>query len=258
MPTPVSNSLRHTHEGGVLVGARRRGRAIRIDVWDTGVGIAQEHQERVFEEFFQVDPQRTQGMSRGMGLGLSTVQRLAALLNTRVELRSVPGKGTGVRLLVRAAEPMAAGGAMEPATLPAPLDAPANLEGVRVLVIDDERTILEGLQVVLSSWGAQVMAAQTRAEALAMADAWDEPPEVVLSDLLLQGGDNGLDLLHALERHPRGIREGTARLLVTGETKPDRLREVAQAGIMVLYKPVSPRALRQAIATQLATVRASA
>ncbi|MFC5607068.1 ATP-binding response regulator [Variovorax soli] len=254
----VSNSLRHTHEGGVLVGARRRGRAIRIDVWDTGVGIAQEHQERVFEEFFQVDPQRTQGMSRGMGLGLSTVQRLAALLNTRVELRSVPGKGTGVRLLVRAAEPMAAGGAMEPATLPAPLDAPANLEGVRVLVIDDERTILEGLQVVLSSWGAQVMAAQTRAEALAMADAWDEPPEVVLSDLLLQGGDNGLDLLHALERHPRGIREGTARLLVTGETKPDRLREVAQAGIMVLYKPVSPRALRQAIATQLATVRASA
>ncbi|MBS0342148.1 MAG: response regulator [Proteobacteria bacterium] len=255
----VSNSLRHTTEGGVLVGARRRGRAIRIDVWDTGVGIAQEHQERVFEEFFQVDPQRTQGMSRGMGLGLSTVQRLAALLNTRVELRSVPGKGTGVRLLVRAAEPIAAGTPLEPAiSVPTPLDTPANLEGVRVLVIDDERTILEGLQVVLASWGAQVMAAQTRAEALALADAWDEPPEVVLSDLLLQGGDNGLDLLGALERHPRGIGEDTARLLVTGETKPDRLREVAQAGIMVLYKPVSPRALRQAIATQLATVRASA
>jgi len=127
-----------------------------------------------------------------------------------------------------------------------------------VLVIDDERTILEGLQVVLSSWGARVMAAQTRAEALALADGWDAPPEVVLSDLLLQGGDNGLDLLAALERHPRGIGPDTARLLVTGETKPDRLREVAQAGIMVLYKPVSPRALRQAIATQLAAVRAGA
>ncbi|MBS0453326.1 MAG: response regulator [Proteobacteria bacterium] len=254
----VSNSLRHTTEGGVLVGARRRGRAIRIDVWDTGVGIAAEHQERVFEEFFQVDPQRTQGMARGMGLGLSTVQRLAALLNTRVELRSIPGKGTGVRLLVRAAEPIAAGAPIEqPISLPAALDVPANLEGVRVLVIDDERTILEGLQVVLASWGAQVMAAQTRAEALALADAWDAPPEVVLSDLLLQGGDNGLDLLSALERHPRGIGEDTARLLVTGETKPDRLREVAQAGIMVLYKPVSPRALRQAIATQLATVRSA-
>ena len=254
----VSNSLRHTTEGGVLVGARRRGRAIRIDVWDTGVGIAEEHQERVFEEFFQVDPHRTQGMSRGMGLGLSTVQRLAALLNTRVELRSAPGKGTGVRLLVRAAEPMAAGSATEPVSMPAQLDGPANLEGVRVLIIDDERTILEGLQVVLSSWGAKVMAAQTRAEALALADTWEEPPEVVLSDLLLQGGDNGLDLLAALQRHPRGIDDSTARLLVTGETKPDRLREVAQAGIMVLYKPVSPRALRQAIATQLAVVRANA
>ena len=258
----VSNSLRHTLEGGVLIGARRRGKGVRIDVVDTGVGIAPQHQARVFEEFFQVDPLRKPGATRGMGLGLSTVQRLAALLNTRVELNSVPQRGTCVRLLVRGAEPIAASaGALangELAALMPPLETPARLDGVRVLVIDDERTILEGLQVVLSSWGAQVMAAQTREEALAMADAWDAPPEVVLSDLLLQGGDNGLDLLAALERHPRGIGAGTARLLVTGETKPDRLREVAQAGIMVLYKPVSPRALRQAIATQLAAVRVSA
>ncbi len=255
----VSNSLRHTVEGGVLIGARRRGRGIRIDVWDTGVGIAPQHQERVFEEFFQVDPLRKQGATRGMGLGLSTVQRLAALLNTRVELNSVQQRGTCVRLLVRAAEPIAAiAGSGELAGMPPPLEVPASLEGVRVLVIDDERTILEGLQVVIGSWGAQVMAAQTRTEALALADSWDEPPEVVLSDLLLQGGDNGLDVLAALERHPRGIGAGTARLLVTGETKPDRLREVAQAGIMVLYKPVSPRALRQAIATQLAALRVSA
>ena len=259
----VSNSLRHTVEGGVLIGARRRGRGIRIDVLDTGVGIAPQHQERVFEEFFQVDPLRKEGATRGIGLGLSTVQRLAALLNTRVELNSVPQRGTCVRLLVRAAEPIAAsagaasaGGEM--AGLLPPMEMPARLDGMRVLVIDDERTILEGLQVVIGSWGAQVLAAQTRAEALAFADSWDEPPDVVLSDLLLQGGDNGLDVLAALERHPRGIGAGTARLLVTGETKPDRLREVAQAGIMVLYKPVSPRALRQAIATQLAAVRVSA
>ena len=254
----VSNSLRHTTEGGVLIGARRRGRGIRIDVMDTGVGIAPQHQERVFEEFFQVDPQRQHDAPRGMGLGLSTVQRLAALLNTRVELSSVPHKGTCVRLLVRAAEPMADVASTEGATFGLPEPAPASLEGVRVLVIDDERTILEGLQVVLTNWGAHVLAAQTRAEALALADSWDEPPDVVLSDLLLQGGDNGLDVLAALERHPRGIGAGTARLLVTGETKPDRLREVAQAGVMVLYKPVSPRALRQAIATQLAALRVTA
>ena len=254
----VSNSLRHTIEGGVLIGARRRGRGVRIDVVDTGVGIALQHQSRVFEEFYQVEGTGRQAPrgQRGMGLGLATVQRLADLLNTRVELTSRPHKGTCVRVLVRSA----------PAALPALDAAPAvgaieeepSLEQLRILVIDDERTILEGLSVVLTNWGAEVMAAQTRAEALALADAWDQPPDVVVSDLLLQGGDNGLDVIAALERHPRGIGAGTARLLVTGETKPDRLREVASAGIAVLYKPVSPRVLRQAIQAQRAAALLSA
>ena len=140
-------------------------------------------------------------------------------------------------------------------TLGLPGEPDTSLTGVRVLVIDDERTILEGLQVVLANWGARVMAAQSRAEALALADSWDRPPDVVVSDLLLQAGDNGLDVLAALERHPRGIGPSTARLLVTGETKPDRLREVASAGVAVLYKPVSPRVLRQAIQAQLAAAQ---
>ena len=256
----VSNSLRHTTVGGVLVGARHRGKSVRIDVWDTGIGIPPQHQARVFEEFFQVETQgRPAGRgARGMGLGLSTVRRLAELLNTRVDLVSRVGRGTCVRIQVR--------GTLPPVGLPA---APgsgtalesaqeARLDGVRVLVIDDERTILEGLQVVLGNWGAEVMAAQSRAEALALADTWDEPPDVVVSDLLLQGGDNGLDVLAALERHPRGIGPATARLLVTGETKPDRLREVASAAVAVLYKPVSPKVLRQAVLAQLAKARANA
>jgi signal transduction histidine kinase len=247
----VSNSLRHTAEGGVLIGARRRGKGVRIDVVDTGAGIATHHQSRVFEEFYQVDPNGRQGRdSRGMGLGLATVQRLAALLNTRVELRSRVDKGTCVWVLVRR---------VEAELLPAPALAAAGqgeddrpfLPGLRIMVVDDERSILEGLQVVLSNWGAQVMAAQSRAEALALADTWDRPPDVVVSDLLLQGGDSGLEVLGALERHPRGIGARTARLLVTGETKPDRLREVASSGVAVLYKPVSPRILRQAINAQL-------
>jgi signal transduction histidine kinase len=254
----VSNSLRHTIEGGVLIGARRRGKGIRIDVCDTGVGIAAHHQSRVFEEFYQVEPHGRHGgrAVRGMGLGLATVQRLAALLNTRVELKSQPHRGTCVRVLVRAAEPAAAlVAAATPAFGAGADDDEQGLRDVRVLVIDDERTILEGLQVVLANWGAEVLAAQTRSEALALADSWDRPPDVVVSDLLLQGGDNGLDVLAALERHPRGIGAATARLLVTGETKPDRLREVASAGVAVLYKPVSPRVLRQAIQAQLAAVR---
>ncbi|RZL94386.1 MAG: hybrid sensor histidine kinase/response regulator [Variovorax sp.] len=248
----VSNSLRHTQEGGLLIGARRRGKGVRIDVWDTGIGIAQQHQQRVFEEFYQIDAQRSGRGARGMGLGLATVQRLARLLNTRVELSSVPRKGTVVRVLVRGAA--AAETVPLQAVTPGGPEAEASLAGVRILVIDDERTILEGLQVVLSNWGADVLAAQSREEALALADHWDRPPDVVVSDLLLREGDNGLDVLAALERHPRGIGVATARLLVTGETKPDRLREVASAGVAVLYKPVSPRVLRQAIAAQLAAL----
>ncbi|WP_345944769.1 hybrid sensor histidine kinase/response regulator [Variovorax sp. dw_954] len=247
----VSNSLRHTNEGGVLIGARRRGKGVRIDVYDTGIGIAVQHQKRVFEEFFQIGPARSTG-ARGMGLGLSTVQRLANLLNTRVELSSVPRCGTVVRVMIRAAVPAEAAPVLQNGS--ASPEGEASLAGVRVLVIDDERTILEGLQVVLSNWGAVVMAAQSREEALALADHWDRPPDAVVSDLLLREGDNGLDVLAALERHPRGIGAATARLLVTGETKPDRLREVASAGVAVLYKPVSPRVLRQAIAAQLAAL----
>ena len=256
----VSNSLRHTVEGGILVGARRRGKAIRIDVWDTGIGIAAHHQPRVFEEFYQVEPQSRQGgrESRGMGLGLATVQRLAALLNTRVELVSRPHKGTCVRVPVRATAPAPLLPAPPAQPFGHPADDDAGLVDMVVLVIDDERTILEGLQVVLANWGARVLAAQSRAEALALSDAWDQPPDIVVSDLLLQGGDNGLDVMAALERHPRGIGPSTARLLVTGETKPDRLREVASAGVAVLYKPVSPRLLRQAINVQLAAVRSAA
>lgn len=248
----VTNALRHTTEGGVLVAARRRGKAVRVEVWDTGIGIAAAHQDRVFEEFYQIDPQLRQG-SRGLGLGLATVQRLTLLLNTRAELHSRPGRGTSVGLAVRAAIPAA--------LLPLPSLGPpgaqdeVRLDGIRVLVIDDERSILEGLQVVLSHWGADVMAAQTRAEALALADAWATPPDVVVSDLLLQGGDNGLDVIAALERHPNGIGRGTGRLLVTGETLPERLREVAEAGVAVLYKPASPWLLRQAIRTQFAAAQ---
>ena len=253
----VSNSLRHTTEGGVLIGARRRGRGIRIDVVDTGVGIAVQHQSRVFEEFYQVEPHGHQGRDvRGMGLGLATVQRLAALLNTRVELSSQLQRGTCVRVVVRSAEPAAAATVSPAVALQGTaIEDEPSLRNVRVLVIDDERTILEGLQVVLTNWGAEVMAAQTRNEALALADKWERPPDLVVSDLLLQGGDNGLDVLAALERHPRGIGDATARLLVTGETKPDRLREVANSGVAVLYKPVSPKVLRQAINAQLAAVR---
>jgi signal transduction histidine kinase/CheY-like chemotaxis protein len=249
----VSNSLRYTRHGGLLIGARRRGREIRIDVADTGMGIAPEHQRRVFEEFYQVNPQPSNTTTRGMGLGLTTVQRLSGLLSCRVQLTSTLDKGTYVRVNVPA---VAAIPPAEP-TAEAAAEAEPSLAGLRVLVIDDEYTILEALQMVLSSWGMQVLMAHSRAEAIVLADGWTQCPDIILSDLLLQNGENGLDLLAALEQHPHGIGPHTACLLITGETQPERLRQAMSTSIAILYKPVSPCALRQAIIAQLTAVRES-
>ena len=250
----VTNALRHTTEGGILLAARQRGGRLHVEVFDTGVGIAPQHQARVFEEFFQVDNQHRDRCSRGMGLGLATVQRLALLLNAKLTLRSVLGRGTCVSIALQEAMPpqrVTLGCGLWAGVPPTQPGEATNLHGVRILVIDDEPSILEGLQLVLSGWGAVVWVASSRAQALALADGWASPPDVVVTDLLLQGGDSGLGVLSALALHPNGIGRNTARILVTGETHADRLREVAQTGIAVLYKPVAPRVLRSTIASQL-------
>jgi signal transduction histidine kinase/ActR/RegA family two-component response regulator len=247
----ISNSLRHTHQGGLLVGARRRGQTIRIDVVDTGVGIEPEYQRRVFEEFFQINPQSKSGAMRGMGLGLTIVQRLAGLLSSEIILTSAPNKGTFVRVMARAA---AAKTQTQFVRTPV-AETEQCLAGLRVLVIDDEDTILEGLQLVLGSWGMHVLAAHSNSEVQTLADAWENPPDIVLADLLLQNGDSGLSVLANLLIHPNGINEYTVCLLITGETQPDRLREATSTGVTILYKPVAPAALRQAIVTKLALAK---
>lgn len=247
----ISNAIRHTREGGVLVGVRGHGRTLRVEVWDSGEGISAEHQTRVFEEFYQVDPQRAKAVAgaQGMGLGLSTVRRLADLLNMHLELRSRPGQGTVVRVTVRGVS------ARDVASRPHPPSEDVRLDGLSVLIIDDERTILEGMHLVLSRWGARVMTAATRDEVLELAAHWQSPPDVVISDLLLQGPENGLDLLAELEQHPNGINAMTARLLVTGETNQTQLSKAYMQGISVMHKPVTPTKLRQVILAQLLHVR---
>ncbi len=245
----VSNALRHTVDGGILIGARRAGADIRIEVWDTGVGIAPEHQEKVFEEFYQVDAPSARG-ARGLGLGLATVRRLCDLLGMDLQLRSRPGRGTVVSVVVPRGQPVVP----QPVPEAAP---PMDFSGIVILVVDDEPNILEGLSLVLRSWGATVLTAESRSEVMALADEWVSPPDVVVTDLLLRDGENGLEVLRELERHPKMRGRSLARLLVTGETKPDRLREIADARISVLHKPVASAILRAAITQAMAQRTAS-
>jgi signal transduction histidine kinase/CheY-like chemotaxis protein len=253
----VSNALRYTHEGGVLVGARRGpGGTLRVDVWDTGVGIEAENQTRVFDEFYRVeqhaDQERDDGQRRGLGLGLATVQRLAELLDIRVVLKSRPGRGTLFSFLL----PLVATQQVLEKRREQPV---LDVSGMRVLVIDDEPAILSGIRYLLKSWGCDVATAEDRAQALEAVDEWSMPPDLVISDLRLRDGESGLDVLAALDHHFEGSTgHPFPRLLITGETRSDRLREIMAAKIPVLYKPVSPEQLREAMMAIWTSSRAEA
>ncbi|WP_199100300.1 hybrid sensor histidine kinase/response regulator [Dyella sp. ASV21] len=242
----VSNALRYTNEGGVLVVARQRlDGTVRVDVWDTGTGIAPEHQARVFDEFYRVEchsgGERDTGPRRGLGLGLATVQRLAELLDTQVQLKSTPGRGSVFSFHLPNVPPQHIPGSRGDET-------PLDVSGMRVLVIDDEPAILSGIRYLLRSWGCEVAVAEDRTQALLAAEEWPVPPDLVISDLRLRDGESGLDVLAALDDHYQ--RDGNLpfpRLLITGETRSDRLREIMAAKIPVLYKPVSPEQLREAM-----------
>ncbi|MFC4765127.1 ATP-binding response regulator [Dyella koreensis] len=244
----VSNALRYTRQGGVLVVARHRlDGTVRVDVWDTGSGIEPEHQARVFDEFYRVDCHGTgehdSGPRRGLGLGLATVQRLAELLDTRVQLKSTPGRGSVFSFHLPEVPPQHPQQTeVDPATL--------DVTGMRVLVIDDEPAILSGIRYLLRGWGCDVAVAEDRTQALEAVESWSQPPDIVISDLRLRDNESGLEVLAALDRH--FLRDGAEpfpRLLITGETRSDRLREIMAAKIPVLYKPVSPEQLREAMVT---------
>lgn len=249
----VSNALRYTGRGGVLVVARHReDGTVRVDVWDTGSGIAPEHQMRVFDEFYRVECHSNEhdvGRRRGLGLGLATVQRLAELLDTQVLLKSKPGRGSvfSFHLPEVPAQhiPVPSGEVSSP-----------DVSGMRVLVIDDEPAILSGIRYLLKSWGCDVAVAEDRVQALQAAEEWNVPPDIVISDLRLRDGESGLDVLAALDAHYQiDGNPPFSRLLITGETRSDRLREIMAARIPVLYKPVSPEQLREALMEAWSTTR---
>ncbi|MET0936618.1 MAG: hybrid sensor histidine kinase/response regulator [Luteibacter sp.] len=243
----VSNALRYTRCGGVLVGARKRlDGQVRIDVWDTGLGIGTEHLQHIFDEFYRVEsgPEagRPESTRRGLGLGLSTVQRLAGLLGTRAGVRSEPGKGSVFSITLPETQP----GMIEAPPAPAvSAGIPRDIVGMRVLVIDDEPSILAGISFLLGSWGCEVMTAEDAQQAMEAVHQWMQPPDIVISDLRLREG-TGLDVIELLDRYYRrrpGDPPPFARVLITGETRGDFLRNVDQATMQVLYKPVSPERL---------------
>lgn len=240
----VCNAIRYTQGGGVLLGARCRDGRVRVDVWDTGVGIAPEHQACIFDEFVRLG--EVDNGDRGLGLGLATVKRLCRLMRAPLEMRSTPGSGTVFQLHLPRIAPQAIVDAV--AAAPATLKT-MDLRGQRILVIDDEATILEGMDWLLQSWGCETRTAESADQALRHLDD-GYAPDLVIADLRLREGKSGIEAIRSICERYLG-RCAPSALLITGESCPQRLREAAHLKLPMLCKPVSPAQLQQAIVDQL-------
>ncbi len=231
----VQNALRYTRRGGVLIAARRNSAGVALEVWDTGVGIADDKKEMIFREFYQIDnPERDRG--RGLGMGLAIVRRLCLLLGHSLELRSTPGRGSVFRVVV----PEGDVAALDAPTTEAETLPPRNVGRVTVLLIDDERAIRDATRELLRPQQVDVITAATIAEAVALAGNSTEPIDMILSDWRLSGTENGVDAVRAVRAV---IGEATPAVLITGDTAPDLLTLAHEAGLVVLHKPLQPRQL---------------
>ena len=232
----VQNGLRYSRKGaGVLVGARRRRGGVSLEVWDAGIGIAESELTKVFDEFYQVaNPERDR--SKGLGMGLAIVKRLSELLGHELTVRSRPGMGSVFRVWVaRAHAEQIDEFTVGAETLPGALDEPRT-----VLLVDDEEAIRTGVGKLLAEWGYDVIAVSTIAEAVAAARRREGLVDVVISDLRLRDGEDGL---RAIEQVRAACGFDVPALLVTGDTAPEQVRRVHESGHIVLYKPVQPKDL---------------
>jgi len=230
----LDNAVKYTDAGSIRLQARPDGDTFVVTIADSGRGIPEDEQERVFDEFYQVDnPERDR--TRGLGLGLAIVRRIANLLQLRLEMHSAPGVGTTFHLHVRAVEHSADGTLGPVVTRTAP-------GGVHVLVVDDEALIRLGMKTLLEEMGCRATLADGTEQAVAAARAVQ--PDMVLTDLRLRGTDNGIRTIRAI----RELYPSMPAILISGDTAPERLREAEAAGIPLLHKPVPVELLKQVIA----------
>ncbi|MDP3223078.1 MAG: hybrid sensor histidine kinase/response regulator, partial [Rubrivivax sp.] len=233
----LANAVKYTPRGGVLLACRERTapdglRHHRIEVWDSGAGIAPADQGRVFEEFFQAGSGPAAGAGRGLGLGLAIVQRLVRLLQLRVQLHSQPGRGT-VFLL----EGLAPAG-LAPQAVAAARHEMRRLAGLRVAVLEDDEDVRDAMRRLLQLWDCQVADGNCAAELLLRQPA---APQAVVADLRLAEGCTGVEELRVLQQ---AWGAPVPVLWISGETAADGLRALLPAGAQVLSKPVSPARLR--------------
>ncbi|SDH31641.1 PAS domain-containing hybrid sensor histidine kinase/response regulator [Pseudomonas panipatensis] len=238
----LSNACRYTERGSVLLGGRRRGDKLRLEVWDSGRGIPADQLQAIFLEFNQLDVGRA-AERRGVGLGLAIVDRIAGILGYRVDVRSVPGRGSVFSIEVPLADEAPAPPASEASPRPSAGDP---LPGRRLLVVDNEEAILYSMAALLGQWGCDVLTASDLEGALAVLDGC--PPEAILADYHLDHGATGCQLVSALREH---FASEVPAVMITADRTDDCRRALQRLGIPLLNKPVKPGKLRAVLSAML-------
>ena len=231
----LSNGLRYTESGGVLLGCRRRGGEVEIAVYDTGPGIALHQRQEMYAEFSRLEHDSPWG-EKGLGLGLSICDRLAKLMQHSLSFTSHPGRGSmfGVRVMreIGARPPRSGDGH-------APAPDPGDLQGVRVLCVDNDAAILDGMEALLGQWGVRVLKARNSSEAATQCS--HSGVDIILADHHLGDGVDGIELLRRLCR-PR--RPTLSAALISADHDADLILAARKAGFPLLHKPLRPAALR--------------
>ncbi|MEO0977920.1 MAG: ATP-binding protein [Pseudomonadota bacterium] len=243
----ITNAIRYTDRGGVLIGTRRQGDDIAIEVIDTGPGIHEDQQEKIFEEFHRGPlPQGDAEHGTGLGLGLAIVRRLMTALNHEVSVRSTPGKGSVFR--IRAKRTDAPPSVLHAAPV-APVSAHSNasLAGKNILVIENDPAVLEAMAGLLSNWGCLYRIARSTTQSIAALDDGNWLPDLIIADHHLDFGDLGTD---TLERLFDTLPARVPAILATADASQALGERAKQLGVEHLPKPVKPAQLR-ALATHL-------
>jgi len=236
----ISNALKYTDSGSILVASRRRGRSVRLEVWDTGRGIKNDEIETIFDAFHQLDnPERDR--SKGVGLGLSIVDQIANLLDTPVSVQSRYGKGSVFTVTVPAGERELLPDSeiiddLQVFEQPFP--------DVCVWVIDDDKDILEGLQLQLETWGCITHTFENPDQVQLFMRHGNDLPELLICDLRLRNHRTGIEVIDMVRAESA---ERIPAIIITGDTGPAELRVINKTGIPLLHKPVAAEKLQQTI-----------
>ncbi len=239
----LSNACRYTDQGCVLVGARMRAGALRIEVWDTGRGIPEEELQSIFLEFNQLGIGRSAKRS-GVGLGLAIVDRIASMLGYQVLVRSKPGRGSVFSIDVPLAEAMPRERVAAPAVVPQLGDP---LPGRRLLVIDNEESILLSMAALLEQWGCTVVTATDEQSALTALDG--VAPDAILADYHLDHGLTGWDVVLAVRGR---FNQALPVVMITADRSDQCRQQLQGCGVPVLNKPVKPGKMRSVLSHLLA------